>query len=395
VLCLPDLPSTVSVSSLFDGGVSVVGSWRDNICVSDGSADSLTCVSEPERSRRRRFSVPWLDAPVKLTTHGGSGLCGVSSSRDITCLGGVFGESGDRSVEPERPQFINGGGFSAIAVSSSGQQIMLRRGDDVLSNLLSIRGIAYDGSRWFGDGGASLRSLGRFSGLTAISANCILQNGVQRCFERPYDGGYGLTEDGGLFEVKTVATNVATLCSSSDIGLTQAGTPANPMLSQAWNCGGGCGLDADGGMKCRIFQNGPIIPVPLSARALEVSQARGYYQEAGCARLVSGAIECFTPTSVLEPRVTAIAGLQPGVRMVRGSFRFGCAVSGTNGLQCWRDGVVFALPVDERIVDVQMGTGYESVVCALLGSGRVFCHGTNRFGQLGFLPTNGPHRLVE
>jgi alpha-tubulin suppressor-like RCC1 family protein len=104
-----------------------------------------------------------------------------------------------------------------------------------------------------------------------------------------------------------------------------------------------------------------------------------------CWQQVGGSTPVTTPTQ--------IPALPSGIRQVVGSLLAGCALVGSNLVECWGDNaagdgestgtqpvpITFAEPI-RTLAKSNRHT------CALMESGRVVCWGYNSDGQLGYWP---------
>lgn len=156
-------------------------------------------------------------------------------------------------------------------------------------------------------------------------------------------------------------------------------------------------LVADGGVVTNATPTSlsGVTAIPLPAPARFVSD--------DCVVLIDGRVFCGLSRSGAQQ----VTGLLPA-REVFGHLDGGCALVGTNGVQCWgsnRFGRLAngtagsALPVfvtmPEPVVEL-VGSPFHA--CVLLRSGKVRCWGDNRFGHLGLEPrhsTAGPVRVTQ
>ncbi|MHB8879117.1 MAG: RCC1 domain-containing protein, partial [Myxococcaceae bacterium] len=167
----------------------------------------------------------------------------------------------------------------------------------------------------------------------------------------------------------------------------------------------GCALFRDGGVACQSGSTRALVPVALPAASLAISA--GYWLGFGaCALLPGDRVFCWHPTGGPAPLSVPvqIPGLPSNIRQVVGSLLAGCALVGSNLVECWGDNaagdgestgtqpvpLTFAEPI-RTLAKANKHT------CALMESGRVLCWGYNPYGQLGFWPlvTQQPVQLTR
>jgi alpha-tubulin suppressor-like RCC1 family protein len=115
--------------------------------------------------------------------------------------------------------------------------------------------------------------------------------------------------------------------------------------------------------------------------------------------LNTGEVWCWDEGTTGHPEM--VPGLLPFARQVLGSRSSGCALAGTNGVQCWgtnADGQLgnhlassatpVFVPMGEPVRELtrSVSPNYFVHTCALLESGAVRCWGDNLYGQLGLPP---------
>jgi alpha-tubulin suppressor-like RCC1 family protein len=130
--------------------------------------------------------------------------------------------------------------------------------------------------------------------------------------------------------------------------------------------------------------------------------AAGYAQT--CALTMAGEVECWgynhygqlgDGTTVDRHRPVAVIGLARGVRAVAAGGRHSCALTRTRAVECWGDNAhgelghgttrsslkpLVVAGLTHRVQGIAAG---EAFACALTRSGRVWCWGDNRHGELG------------
>lgn len=347
----------------------------------------------------------------KLTSGHDSALCGLSGAGQIACAGrnsSFYGGLGDLTMLPTRP----------VTAPLSGAAILVGTGDHFTAAVIDA-GVWVWG--WSGDPDAGLRprlldsspsgvralvaenawgaigQIGRLSYIDGLARLHVSTPGgrplstrdgvatVNRCrarsrWNRADDFGSecGLLLDGGWY------------------GPAESGRPNDTSLT--WPDGNLAAVEdtylaRDAGVRVVIATSGPlpwnVVPVPLPGPATAVSE--------GCALLVDHRVFCWprpTPGATQTEAAIPIPGLLPA-RSVGGTLESGCALVGTNGVQCWgtnKNGLLanerassasaVFVPMPEPVQQLSVN-GH---ACVLLQSGAVRCWGLNNVGQLGLEP---------
>jgi hypothetical protein len=414
-----------------DAGVTEVGGtscpssgwcWKDRwLClVHDGGVGDC---EQGSGSPPRRVLV---DVPGGITQLSGGNrhVCALNPAGEIWCWGGnEHGQLGDRSVQPATPVELAPDGVTEIA-AAPGVTVTLRDGrvqvygsglfPDFAGHRLADGGEPVEGA----DLGpvSDLKSIEAVFTLEGRFAACMLgRTGEVKCWSegRPLGSVMGVggvrslsqTSSGQYFDILNNDGLAAIDTNDRLWALSFSDLTAYPMGVTVRQAEGGCLAFDDGGVTCGV-QNRISLPSPavvLSASGL-----------GGCAVLSSGATSCWGPIGTSAP----ISGVWPFARLVVGSLREGCAVSGFNGVQCWGENYDGELgregPTAAGAVSLPMGDPVAAMVasdethlgefnvgphrCALLQSGRAVCWGNNVLGQLGVAPllwSDTPQRVSE
>ncbi|MBL8923382.1 MAG: HU family DNA-binding protein [Myxococcaceae bacterium] len=324
---------------------------------------------------------------TRLTTSHHSALCGLTSAGEVLCHapgGSAFSASGlgDLSTLPLEP----------VEVPLPEPAVALALGVEA-SFAATASGIWAWGAH--GDGGASPRLV-----MPAQQVHVLL---VLRPFGRDEDVVAWLDRRGRVFLGQAV--------------------PAHEGVSQIFGCApvvGArdevCGVTTDGGWFWSSWWGDPRVApagfaasggatflltdggVVRGARPTEVSSAArvplpaaARFVSDDCVALVDGRVFCGASIGA----VRQLTGLLPA-RDVFGDVDGGCALVGTNGVQCWGSNLLGRLangtaesasPVFVTMPEpVLRLAGSAAHTCALLRSGKVRCWGDNRRGQLGLEP---------
>lgn len=152
---------------------------------------------------------------------------------------------------------------------------------------------------------------------------------------------------------------------------------------------GSCLLFRDGGVSC-ASSAGTFVRVPLPPGVEQISD--------GCAFIPPSQVRCWDQTAVVWP----VSGIGTGVRRLVGTAGAGCVLIGSNLAQCWGSNpqgnstpsLRKAVPVvfDEAIADISPGRSH---ICARAYSGKVWCWGSNSWGQLGITPVDSYNAPVK
>jgi hypothetical protein len=346
-----------------DGGVVHGGGSVDGRYCTVGLSGPVAC------SGGLLVTVP--GTVTQLTGNGRDHVCALTSTGEVWCWGGnASGQLGETSARQLVPKELVASGAGDLVAGQTA--VVVRVGDRLLGWGQGL--IDLDGGL-MGDGGVVTAALlGTAPGVTTLLATdwLLRDGGVRWC----WGPGRALAE-----------------CAPSP----------NPhgLINT-------CVLVADGGVDCGFPGQPNTRRVPFAGPATRVSVlSDGRSTLSGCAVLAGAEVRCFEVTTDGGVGVTAVPGLYPRVRDVVGGTWSGCALAGSNIVQCWggnfygqlgREGpsTVAALPITfpERVEQLVAGTDWAPMtstpggselaqVCVRLASGRVLCWGSNRFGQLG------------
>jgi alpha-tubulin suppressor-like RCC1 family protein len=177
------------------------------------------------------------------------------------------------------------------------------------------------------------------------------------------------------------------------------------------------GSNADGRLGNASVIGSVGTPVSVDGLSFDVLTVSAGDRHA-CAVTAAGAVMCWGADDSNQladanlgggPTPVAIKGLAPGVQAISAGGSETCGITATGSVQCWGanpcgwgdpnfmwDGVV---PVDidglsSGVVAVSLGRSH---TCAVAPGGAVKCCGSNAFGELGTMSTNGsavPHGVV-
>jgi hypothetical protein len=348
---------------------------------------------------------------AQLTGNGWDHVCALTSTGEVWCWGGnengQLGETSSRQLAPK--ELVASGAGDLVAGQKA---VVVRVGDRLVGWGQGLYDL--DGGL-MGDGGVvTAAPLGTAAGATQLLGTNVLRGdgGVLGCWgpARPLaDVSSWFAPDGGPTIAATC--NGGTCLDPAGVGFVPECGPH--FFFTPYDFRNFCLLGADGGVECGFPGQVGSRVVPLGGAATRLSVLRNVdFALSGCAVLAGGEVRCFEGASDGGVSVTPVPGLLRGARDVVGGTWSGCALVGSNTVQCWggnfygqlgRDGpsAPAALPItfSERVEQLAAGTDWAPLsstlggeelaqVCVRLTSGRVLCWGSNRFGQLGPVVTS-------
>lgn len=398
-------PSWQGREVAFDAGVVALGGgvlFREPaVCAADVSG-RVRCQSWTISGSRSRAWEDGLTPPVRqLTRNGfsvvvGGALCALDGHDEVWCLGmNTQSELGDLSVRPagdvEMPLPAR-----ATAVSMLGH--------------CCTRGIFSTASTWVAVDGGVLQF--------AVEASDEADGGYPLWFPTPpglvpvamtvtdsvrptpetlrfLDGeGRVWTMTGPVPTPEPIVSLAGLAVASasgrvwflSNVGVVSEEPPARQVTPR-------CRLWLDGGVNCF----GAELPLPPMRH---ISTDAESYR--GCGVDEQGRVWCWHSTSLpdggTEFSSSQIAGVLPFARQVSGGGQSGCALVGTNGVQCWgsvlgqADGGVRFWPMSEPVTAL---TAVNASACVLTAGGAVRCRGDNLAGFLGVWPRLSSERFLK
>lgn len=300
----------------------------------------------------------WPELP-ETVSGSSSRLCGTASTGNAWCEGALPGTLGSRN--PNAPVDLPGGPWDQLDPPRTGSVTW-----------------------WFGagsspDGGLSTAAVRHDWGPRTVdraSGDCVLSGREMWCAR----------SDGGEVKVGDDVVSIEGGCGVTSAG--QLWCPAAPRDGVLPGSNDLLWFPIDGGVgtPSYLLPDGGLglqprdVTFPLPGPVSDSSRATIY--SGGCFAVL-GAAYC-TENGSTPTRMP----VRFGVRKLSGGLRAGCAIIGSNRVECWGSVEarfrVIQFPVE--VMDLEVRSASTTVGCVLLRGGAVQCFGSNFSGELGVEP---------
>ncbi len=408
----------VDVAGLQSGVKMVSTGYKHTCAVTDGGEvkcwgdnQFLQLTSPAPVLRALPADVAGLTSGVALLTSGGAHTCGLTTGGEVRCWGaGLTGQLGNGATANQgSPVAVCAGGASGCTASLSAVAMVAAGGSHTCAVTAAggVKCWGWNDAAQLGDGTQGTNRttpvdvVGLATGAAAVAAggfhSCALTTaGGVKCWGVNNFGQLG----DGTKTLRKTPVDVAGLSSG--------------VVAVATGYRHTCALTGSGGVKCwgaNIYgqlgdgttagSNSPVDVAGLTSGVTAI--AAGY--SSTCALTSASGVKCWgdnaygqlgdgTTTQRLTP--VDVAGLGNGVMAVKAEGDHPCALTTGGGVKCWGyggdgeigDGTTAEThPTPVSVIGLSSGATALSAgdrhTCALVGSGRVMCWGSDWYGALG------------